>query len=50
MLEEQQMPLTAQEHTVTNYSNFSGWGQSSADTDTVAEPGMWALDNLGSTA
>ena len=35
--------------TVTDYSNFSGWGQSSADTDTVAEPGMWALDNLGST-
>jgi len=35
--------------TVTDYSSFSGWGQSSADTDTVAEPGMWALDNLGST-
>ena len=35
--------------TVTDYSNFSGWGQSSADTDTVAEPGMWSLDNLGST-
>jgi len=35
--------------TVTNYSSFSGWGQSSADTDTVAEPGLWALDNLGST-
>ena len=35
--------------TVTNYSDFSGWGQSSADTDTVAEPGMWSLDNLGST-
>jgi len=35
--------------TVTDYSGFSGWGQSSVDTDTVAEPGMWALDNLGST-
>ena len=35
--------------TVTDYSSFSGWGQSSADTDTVAEPGLWALDNLGST-
>ena len=35
--------------TVTNYSEFSGWGQSSANTDTVAEPGMWSLDNLGST-
>ena len=35
--------------TVTNYSDFSGWGQSSANTDTVADPGMWSLDNLGST-
>ena len=35
--------------TVTNYSEYSGWGQSSANTDTVADPGMWALDNLGST-
>ena len=35
--------------TVTNYSDFSAWGQSSADTDTVAEPGSWSLDNLGST-
>ncbi len=35
--------------TVTDYSSFSGWGQTSADTDTVAEPGMWSLDNLGST-
>jgi len=35
--------------TVTNHSSFSGWGQSSADTDTVAEPGLWSLDNLGST-
>ena len=35
--------------TVTNYSDFSGWGQSSANTDTVADPRMWSLDNLGST-
>ena len=35
--------------TVTNYSSFSGWGQSSADTDTVADPGLWSLDNLGTT-
>jgi hypothetical protein len=34
---------------VTDYSDYSGWGQSSANTDTVAEPGMWSLDNLGST-
>ena len=35
--------------TVTNYSGFSGWGQASTSTDKVGEPGMWALDNLGST-
>ena len=34
---------------VTDYSDYSGWGQSSANTDTVADPGMWSLDNLGST-
>jgi len=36
--------------TVTNYSSFSGWGQAATSTDKVAEPGMWSLDNLGSTA
>ena len=36
--------------TVTNHSGFSGWGQASASTDKVAEPGMWSLNNLGSTA
>ncbi len=35
--------------TVTNYSSFSAWGQAASTTDKVAEPGMWALDNLGST-
>ena len=35
--------------TVTNYSDFSAWGQAAANTDKVAEPGLWALDNLGST-
>jgi len=35
--------------TVTNISSFSGWGQAAATTDSVAEPGLWALDNLGST-
>jgi hypothetical protein len=35
--------------TVTNYSDYSGWGQAAANTDKVAEPGLWALDNLGST-
>ena len=35
--------------TVTNYSGFSGWGSAATSTDKVAEPGMWSLDNLGST-
>jgi hypothetical protein len=36
--------------TVTNYSGFSGWGSAATSTDKVAEPGLWSLDNLGSTA
>ena len=36
--------------TVTNHSGFSGWGQAASTTDKVAEPGMWSIDNLGSTA
>jgi len=36
--------------TVTNHSGFSGWGSAASNTDKVAEPGMWSLDNLGSTA
>ena len=35
--------------TVTDHSSFSAWGQAAATTDKVAEPGMWSLDNLGST-
>ncbi len=35
--------------TVTNISSFAGWGQAAATTDSVAEPGLWSLDNLGST-
>ena len=35
--------------TVTNHSSFSAWGQAASTTDKVAEPGMWSLDNLGST-
>ena len=35
--------------TVTNFSSYSAWGQAAATTDKVAEPGMWSLDNLGST-
>ena len=36
--------------TVTNFSAYSAWGQAATSTDKVAEPGLWALDNLGSTA
>ena len=35
--------------TVTNHSAFSAWGQAASTTDKVAEPGLWSLDNLGST-
>jgi len=35
--------------TVTNYSDYVAWGQAAATTDKVAEPGLWSLDNLGST-
>jgi len=35
--------------TVTNFSAYSAWGQAASTTDKVAEPGLWALDNLGST-
>ena len=35
--------------TVTNFSAYSAWGQAASPTDKVAEPGMWSLDNLGST-
>ena len=35
--------------TITNITDYSGWGQASSTTDKVAEPGLWSLDNLGST-
>jgi hypothetical protein len=35
--------------TVTNSSNFTGWGSAAANTDKVTDPGLWSLDNLGST-
>jgi len=34
--------------TVTNSSQFTGWGSPAANTDKVTDPGLWALDNLGS--
>ena len=35
--------------TVTNTSSWTGWGSPAATTDKVADPGLWSLDNLGST-
>ena len=36
--------------TVTNSSSFTGWGSPAANTDSVTDPGLWSLDNLGGTA
>ena len=35
--------------TVTNTSSWTGWGSPAANTDKVTDPGLWSLDNLGST-
>ena len=35
--------------TVTNTSSFTGWGSPAANTDSVIDPGLWSLDNLGTT-
>ena len=35
--------------TVTNSSSWTGWGSPAANTDQVTDPGLWSLDNLGST-
>ena len=35
--------------TVTNTSSWTGWGSAAANTDSVIDPGLWSLDNLGST-
>ena len=35
--------------TITNITDYSAWNEASSTTDKVAEPGLWALDNLGST-
>jgi len=36
--------------TVTDSSSFTGWGSPAANTDSVTDPGLWSLDNLGGTA
>ena len=35
--------------TVTNGTDYVGWGETSTSTDSVADPGQWSLDNLGQT-
>ena len=35
--------------TITDITDYSAWNEASSTTDKVAEPGLWALDNLGST-
>ena len=35
--------------TVTNTSSWTGWGSAAANTDKVTDPGLWSLDNLGSS-
>ena len=35
--------------TVTNTSNWTGWGSAAVNSDSVIDPGLWSLDNLGST-
>jgi len=35
--------------TVTNTSQWTGWGSAAVNTDSVTDPGLWSLDNLGST-
>ena len=35
--------------TVTNTSSWTGWGSAAANTDSVTDPGLWSLDNLGTT-
>jgi len=35
--------------TVTNGTDYVGWGEASTSSDSVADPGQWSLDNLGQT-
>jgi len=34
---------------VKNTTSFTGWGSPAANTDSVTDPGLWSLDNLGTT-
>ena len=33
--------------TVTNVTNFNGWGQAASSTQFTLNPGLWVLDNFG---
>ena len=33
--------------TVTNTSDYSGWGSASTNTDKVIDPGLWVIDSFG---
>jgi len=33
--------------TITDITDYSGWGSASSSSDKVEEPGLWALDNFG---
>ena len=33
---------------ITNTSSYTGWGSPASNTDSVTDPGLWSLDNLGS--
>jgi len=35
--------------TITNTSSWTGWGSPAANTDKTTDPGLWSLDNLGTT-
>ena len=34
--------------TITNTSSYTGWGSPASNTDSITDPGLWSLDNLGS--
>ena len=34
---------------VSDASTWTGWGSTATNTDTVTDPGLWSLDNLGGT-
>ena len=36
--------------TILDSSDYIAWGEAASTTDKVAEPGLWSIDNLGSTA